>query len=490
MTRTIAHYERIEQIGEGTYGQVYKARCMDTNEIVALKKIRVHHGGYWGMPPTVIREIKILKRLRHPNLVQMLEVVSSKGVEHLDEEDEVSEKHKSSKKDRVVDAREGFKGNLFLVLEYVSHDLTGLMDVAYRFSEVQVKCIFRQLLEALQYMHDHKYVHRDIKSSNILIDHNFRVKLADFGLARCLEPAILDKIHDRGNSQEFTNKVITLWYRPPELLLGETKYGTSVDIWSAGCILAELILGKPLFTGKTEMDQLKLIFEMIGTPTFESWGGFENLKLFRTGEVSIEASKKPKFRHKYQHKMPAPVLNLIEKLLELDPKKRLTASRALNSRYFLAEPKAPVRPEDLGTLEGHFHERQTKKMRKEAKALGEKARQTALEGGCSEKEAQEAFDETYRRIVAKVACEGLRISSDPASTSSAKASSKNEIPNKKRLDKDKRRESHKEKHLDRHGRKDDARMREGRDRNQKRKRRREDEGKPRKFTASSVEDGD
>jgi serine/threonine protein kinase len=200
MTRTIAHYERIEQIGEGTYGQVYRARCKDTNEIVALKKIRVHHGGYWGMPPTVIREIKILKRLRHPNLVQMVEVVSSKGVEHLDEEDEVSEKHKSSKTDRVVDAREGFKGNLFLVLEYVSHDLTGLMDVAYRFSEVQVKCIFRQLLEALHYMHENKYVHRDIKSSNILIDHNFKVKLADFGLARCLEPPILDKIHEYVNN--------------------------------------------------------------------------------------------------------------------------------------------------------------------------------------------------------------------------------------------------------------------------------------------------
>ena len=197
MTRTIAHYERIEQIGEGTYGQVYRARCKDTNQIVAMKKIRVHHGGYWGMPPTVIREIKILKRLRHPNLVQMIEVVSSKGVEHLDEEDEVAEKHKNtSKKDRIVDAREGYKGNLFLVLEYVSHDLTGLLDVAYRFSEVQIKCIFRQLLEALQYMHDNKYVHRDIKSSNILIDHNFRVKLADFGLARCLEPAILDKIHE------------------------------------------------------------------------------------------------------------------------------------------------------------------------------------------------------------------------------------------------------------------------------------------------------
>jgi serine/threonine protein kinase len=204
MTRTIAHYERIEQIGEGTYGQVYRARCKDTNQIVALKKIRVHHGDYWGMPPTVIREIKILKRLRHPNLVQMVEVVSSKGVEHLDEEDEVLEKHKLSKKDRIIDAREGYKGNLFLVLEYVSHDLTGLMDVAYRFNEVQVKCIFRQLLEALQYMHDNKYVHRDIKSSNILIDHNYRLKLADFGLARCIEPPILDKIHEYVNHLSFT----------------------------------------------------------------------------------------------------------------------------------------------------------------------------------------------------------------------------------------------------------------------------------------------
>lgn len=196
MTRTIAHYERIEQIGEGTYGQVYRARCIDTDQIVALKKIRVHHGDYWGLPPTILREIKILKRLRHPNLVQMVEVVSSKGVEHLDEDDLPEEKHRVSKNDKVGDAREGYKGNLFLVLEYVSHDLTGLMDVAYRFTEVQVKSIFKQLLDALKYMHDNKYVHRDIKSSNILIDHHFRLKLADFGLARCIEPPILDRIHE------------------------------------------------------------------------------------------------------------------------------------------------------------------------------------------------------------------------------------------------------------------------------------------------------
>jgi hypothetical protein len=233
MTRTIWHYERIEQICEGTYGQVYRARCKDTNEIVAMKKIRVHHGAHWGMPPTVIREIKILKRLVHPNLVRMIEVVSSKGVEHLDADDyhkgsdrsrKNKNKHKSgdghggadksgndnnnstkndnsnnnsnSKQIDVSDAREGYKGNLFLVLEYVPHDLTGLLDVAYKFSEVEIKCVFRQLLEALRYMHDHKYVHRDIKSSNILIDRNFRLKLADFGLARSIEPPLLDNLHE------------------------------------------------------------------------------------------------------------------------------------------------------------------------------------------------------------------------------------------------------------------------------------------------------
>ena len=195
MTRTLAHYERIEQIGEGTYGQVYRAKCLDTGRIVALKKIRVHHGGYWGMPPTVIREIKILKKLQHPNLVEMLEVVSSKGVEYLEEDDEAPRQSKNSS-NRIVDAREGFKGNIYLVLEYVSHDLTGLMDVAYRFTEQQIKCIFQQLLQALQYMHSQKFIHRDIKSSNILIDSHFCVKLADFGLSRSIEPPILENIHE------------------------------------------------------------------------------------------------------------------------------------------------------------------------------------------------------------------------------------------------------------------------------------------------------
>lgn len=224
--------------------------------------------------------------------------------------------------------------------------------------------------------------------------------------------------HSRGNSQEFTNKVITLWYRPPELLLGATKYGTAVDIWSAGCILAELILGRPLFTGKSEMEQLQLIFDMVGTPTDRSWPGVKELKLLRTGDVTIDGDsnrKRPKLRERYSTKMNniAPgAINLVEKLLELDPSKRLTASRALNHRYFLQEPRSPDQPEGLGyemslAANGSFHEFQTKKKRKEAKVEAEKFKQTALDGGQSSKQAQEEYDAIYRRIMEQVAREGL-----------------------------------------------------------------------------------
>jgi len=239
-TRTIAHYCRLEQIGEGTYGQVYRAKCLTSTlahpaggEMVALKKIKLHHPGYWGMPPTVLREIKILKKLQHKNMVKMYEVVSSKGVEGLDWEDEREDERrkreqlsnnnttplsnsdasltpagskkiilesgnhsntissssnakpgsvtainaaalakKNKKRGGTSDAstmnemeklRESYKGNLFLVLEYISHDLTGLLDMAYKFSEIQIKSIYKQLLDVLDFMHTRNYVHRDLK---------------------------------------------------------------------------------------------------------------------------------------------------------------------------------------------------------------------------------------------------------------------------------------------------------------------------------------
>ena len=136
MTRTLAHYDVCEQIGEGTYGQVYRSVCKDTGRTVALKKMRIHHGGYWGMPLQLVREIKILKRMNHPNLLELIEVVTSKGVEHLDPDDPPMPKHEKSSKhketDKATDAREAYKGNLFLVLEYVNHDLTGLLDIQVR----------------------------------------------------------------------------------------------------------------------------------------------------------------------------------------------------------------------------------------------------------------------------------------------------------------------------------------------------------------------
>ena len=224
-TRTIAHYCRLEQIGEGTYGQVYRAKCLSSTlscpnggEIVALKKIKLHHPGYWGIPPTVLREIKILKKLQHKNMVKLYEVVSSKGVEELDWEDEredekrkkeiksknsndnttpmpsdnndslmtggskmndlegknvstqISSRADSNTKKKKRDAmsdieklRESYKGNLFLVMEYISHDLTGLLDMAIKFTEIQIKSIIKQLLEVLEFMHLRNYVHRDLK---------------------------------------------------------------------------------------------------------------------------------------------------------------------------------------------------------------------------------------------------------------------------------------------------------------------------------------
>ncbi len=210
--------------------------------------------------------------------------------------------------------------------------------------------------------------------------------------------------------------MITLWYRPPELLLGATKYGFAVDIWSAGCILAELVLGRPLFTGKTEMDQLQLIFDMVGTPTSRSWPGVRELKLLRTGDVAIDGDsnrKRPKLQERYQTKMNniAPgAINLVEKLLELDPSKRPAASRALNHRYFLQEPRAPEQPEQLGEMKlagGSFHEFQTKKKRKEAKAQAEKIKQAALDGGHTVEQAKEEYDACYRGLMQKFAQEGL-----------------------------------------------------------------------------------
>jgi cyclin-dependent kinase 12/13 len=225
-------YEKVIQVGEGTFGKVYKARYKDfinnenngnTNnsiksEFVALKKILMENEKE-GFPLTAIREIMILKRLNNKNIINLLEIVTSKP----------SEKNKN-------------RGNVYLVFDYMEHDLSGLISRKFDFSIGLIKSILKQILLGLDYLHDNNIIHRDIKGANILLNNKGEVKLADFGLARLHNP-------NPNQNKKYTNRVVTLWYRSPELLLGATNYGTAIDIWSVGCVFAELLSGTSLFKG-------------------------------------------------------------------------------------------------------------------------------------------------------------------------------------------------------------------------------------------------
>ncbi|CAM9472169.1 unnamed protein product, partial [Hapterophycus canaliculatus] len=261
----------------------------------------------------------------------------------------------------------GRRGSLYIVLEYLEHDLAGLLDLNIPFSPVQMKALLRQLLDILAFIHDNKYIHRDIKCSNLLIDTNLQLKLADFGLARRLSDLPTD----------LTNRVITLWYRPPELLLGATRYGPSVDCWGVGCILAELIIGKPLFPTKTEVEQLEAIFKVCGTPDSTRWPTHEELPGF--------GSMMPKNKYPDRLKqhltetsriagteklLTTEATDLISRLLTLDPSRRTSAKQAMETRFFRTHPICPENILDVPPLElpdhgGSYHEYQTKRKRKQ-----------------------------------------------------------------------------------------------------------------------------
>jgi cyclin-dependent kinase 12/13/ribosomal RNA-processing protein 12 len=311
-SRGVDCFEKLEQIGEGTYGQVFMAKDTETKEIVALKKIRMDNERE-GFPITAIREIKILKKLHHQNVIHLKEIVTSPGPER-------------DEQGKQVDGNK-YKGSIYMVFEYMDHDLTGLADKpGMRFTIPQIKCYMKQLLTGLHYCHVNQVLHRDIKGSNLLIDNEGNLKLADFGLARSFSS------DHNGN---LTNRVITLWYRPPELLLGSTKYGPAVDMWSVGCIFAELLNGKPILPGKNEPDQLTKIFELCGTPDEINWPGatkmpwYNNLKPPRP----VKRHVKDAFKH-FDHY----ALELLERMLTLDPAKRVSAKEALDAEYFWADP--------------------------------------------------------------------------------------------------------------------------------------------------------
>jgi len=311
-SRSVDIFEKVEQVGEGTYGQVYKAKNKETGELVALKRVRMDNEKE-GFPITAIREIKILKVLNHKNIVRLQEIVTSKG----------------------SDYNQG-KGSIYMVMEFCDHDLTGLTDAGQKFTVPQIKCYMKQLLEGLAYCHAQKVLHRDIKGSNLLISNDGQLKLADFGLARA---------YDNEKTKAYTNRVITLWYRPPELLLGATAYGPSIDMWSAGCIFAELLLRKPILPGKNEFEQIDLIFKLFGTPDEQAWPKCKELQYYDL--IMSQTPRKYRNRFEDQFESLDPMAkDLLRKLLMMDPEKRITADDALDHEYFWSDP-VPATPAEL-----------------------------------------------------------------------------------------------------------------------------------------------
>jgi len=288
-----SRFQVLHKIGQGTFGAVYKALDRDTGEPFALKEIRVVYEEE-GIPGMAIREVSLLKECNHPNVVKLYEVIEAASA-------------------------------LYLVFEYLDMDLCVLLkrrgplrDAAW------LQSAMRQCHSGVDFCHSHRIIHRDLKPQNVLVDERRRLlKLADFGLARYYAVPL----------RAYTHEVVTLWYRAPEILLGVAKYATQTDVWSLGCMSAEMATGCALFPGQSEIDTLFQIFRRLGTPTEEVWPGVESLRDFSREFPQWDDTRLEDLRAA----APAlgdPGIQLLRACLTYSPVERVSARRALQHPFF------------------------------------------------------------------------------------------------------------------------------------------------------------
>lgn len=284
-------YDRLDVLGEGTYGVVYRALDKVTGRHVALKKVRLDRTEE-GIPQTSLREASILQEFNHPNIVKLFDIICADGL-------------------------------LYLVFEFVDHDLKkGISSRRGGYTAMEIKSLVYQLLEGLYFCHSHRIIHRDLKPANILLTLDLELKLADFGLARAFQIPM----------HTYTHEVVTLWYRAPEILLGEKHYTPAVDMWSVGCIFAELVRGKVLFRGDSEIGQLFEIFQVLGTPSDVkgSWPGVSKLPDYR----DVFPKWPSKRLDQIMGTIDADGIDLMSKLLVYNPGDRISAKEALAHPWF------------------------------------------------------------------------------------------------------------------------------------------------------------
>ncbi|XP_022650703.1 cyclin-dependent kinase 7-like [Varroa jacobsoni] len=310
-------YQKIEYLGEGQFATVFKAKDANTGNIVAVKKIKLGSRAEArdGINRTALREIKLMQELQHENVLSLLDVF-------------------------------GQKSDISLVFDFMITDLEAIIkDSRIILYPAHVKCYILQCLRGLEYLHHNWILHRDLKPNNLLVDDKGILKIGDFGLAKFFGSP----------TRIYTHQVVTRWYRSPELLFGARIYGTGVDMWAMGCILAELLLRVPFLAGETDLDQVSKIFQCMGTPTEETWPGITQLPDY----VEFKTFPATPFEVIFTA-AGDDLLELLHKLLAMDPLQRCTCTEALKMSYFSNKPH-PCEPIDLPLPSKHKKEQENKR---------------------------------------------------------------------------------------------------------------------------------